>query len=148
MLSSTTCSYWLISLLAWSSGKLKVVTIFVLVVRTPAAVDHCRYFLVFLTGRLSALVLAIIDSLTPESTRALTRQAFDCLLFLPAGMNSLTKIIGLKCLCFSLFLDFVWITILDGLRRVFNRWASCNAVSKLFELGLCSLMLDVLLFNL
>ena len=54
----------------------------------------------------------------------------------------------LKCLCFSFFLNFVWITILDGLHRVFNRWASCNFVSKLFELSLCSLMLDVLLFNL
>ena len=148
MLRSTTCSDWLISLLACSSGKLKLVAIFVLVVRTPAAVDHCRYFLVFLTGRLSALSLARIDSLAPESTGALTIQVLDCLPFLPAGMTSLKKIIGLECLYFSFFLDFVWITILDGLHRVFNRWASCNAVSKSFELSLCSLMLDVLLVNL
>ena len=87
------CSDQLISLLACSSGKLKLVAIFVLVVRTPAAVDHCRSFLVFLTGSLSALVLARIDSLAPESTRALTGRVLDCLYFLPAGMTSLTKII-------------------------------------------------------
>ena len=148
MLRSTTCSDWLISLLACSSGKLKLVAIFVLVVRTPAAVDHCRYFLVFLTGSFSALALSRIDSLAPESTRALTSRVLDCLSFLPAGMTSLTKIIGLKCLCFSFFLDFVCLTIVDGLCRVFNRWESCNAVSKWFELSLCSLMLDVILVTL
>ena len=148
MLRSTTCSDGLISLLACSSGKLKLVAIFVLVVRTPAAVDHCSSFLVFLTVSLSALAWAIIDSLSPESTRDLNRQVLDCLPFFPAGMTSLTKIIGLKCLCFSFFLDFFCLTIVDGLRRVFNGWASCNAVSKLFELSLCYLILDVLLVNL
>ena len=64
-----------------------------LVVRTPAVVDHCRSFLVFLTGSLSALDLARIDSLAPESTRALPRKLWDYLPFLPAGMNNLTKII-------------------------------------------------------
>ena len=96
----------MISLFACSSGKLKLVAIFVFVVRTPEAVDHCRSLLVFLTGSLSALALARIDSLPPELTRALTRQVLDCLPFLPAGMTSLTKVIGLKCLCFSFFLDF------------------------------------------
>ena len=98
MLRSNKCSDLLISLLACSSGKLKLVAVFVLVVRTPAAVDHCRSFLVFLTGSLSALALARIDLLAPESTRALTRRVLDCLSFLPAGMTSLTKIIGLKCI--------------------------------------------------
>ena len=143
MLRSTTCSDWLISLSACSSGKLKLVAIFVFVVRTPAVVDHCRSFLFFFTFSLSALALARIDSLAPESNRALTSRVLECLSFLPAGMTSLTKIIGLKCVCFSFFLDLVWITILDGFRRVFNRWASCNAVSKLLELSLCYLMLDV-----
>ena len=92
-----------------------------LVVSTPAAIDHYRSFLVFLTGSLSASALARIDSLAPESTRALTRRVLDCLPFLPAGMTSLTKTIGLKCLCFSFFLDLVCLKILDGLRRVFNR---------------------------
>ena len=148
MLRSTKCSDLLISLLACSSGKLKLVAVFVLVMRTPEAVDHCRSFLVFLTGSLSALALARIYSLDPESTRALTSWVLDCLYFWPAGITILTKIIGLKCKCFSFLLDLVYLTILDGLRRVFNRWASCNAVSKLFEPSLCSLMLDVLLFNL
>ena len=104
------------NLLACSSGKLKLVAVLVLVMRTPAAVDHCHSFLVFLTGSLSVLALARIDSLAPESTRALTRQVLECLPFLPAGMTSLTKIIGLKCLCFSfffrfgLFNHFRWIT--------------------------------------
>ena len=115
------CSDLLISLLACSSGKLKLVAIFVLVVRISAAVDHCRSFLVFLTGGLSALALVRIDSLTPESTRDLTIRVLNCLPFLPSGMTSLTKIIGLKCLCFSFFLALVCLTILDGLRRVFNR---------------------------
>ena len=101
-----------------------------------------------LTGSLSALGLAIIDSLSRELTRALTSRVLDCMPFLPAGLTSLTKTIELKCFCFSLFLDLVCLTIIDGLRRVFNRGASCNAVSKLFELSLCYLMLDVLLVNL
>ena len=62
-----------------------------LVVRIPEAVDHCRSILVFLTGNLSALALARIDSLAPESTRDLTSRVFDCLSFLPAGMTSLKK---------------------------------------------------------
>ena len=66
------CSDRLNILLGCSSGKLKLVAVFVLVVRTPAAVDHCCSFLVFLTGSLSALSLARIDSLSPESARALT----------------------------------------------------------------------------
>ena len=74
-----------------SSEKLKLVAVFVLVVRTPAAVDHYRSFLVFLTGSLSALDLARIESLAPELTRALTIRFLDCLSFLPAGMTSLTK---------------------------------------------------------
>ena len=73
--------------------------------RTLEAVDHCCSLLVILAGSLSALALARIDSLAPESTRALTSRVLDCLSFLPAGMTSLTKIIGLKCLCFSFFLD-------------------------------------------
>ena len=77
-----------------------------LVVRTPAAVDHCRSFLVFLTGSLSVLALARIDSLAPDSARVLTSRVLDCLSLLPAGMTSLKKIIGLECLCFSFFLDF------------------------------------------
>ena len=148
MLRPTTCSDWLISLLACSSGKLKLVAVLVLMVRTPAAVDHCRYCLVFLTSSLSALALSRIDSLAPESTRALTNQVLDCLSFLPAGMTSLTKIIGLKCTCFSFLLDLVYLNFLAGFRRVFNRWASGNALSKLLELSLCFLILDLLLFNL
>ena len=49
MLSSTTCSDLLISLLAFSPGKLKVVDVLVLVVSISAIVDHCRSLLVFLT---------------------------------------------------------------------------------------------------
>ena len=92
-----------------------------MVVKTPEAVDHCRSFLVFLTGSLSALALARIDSLAPESTRSLTSQVLDYLSFLPAGMTSLTKIIGLKCMCFSFFLCLVCLTILDGFCRVLIR---------------------------
>ena len=106
MLRSTTFSDWVISLLACTSGKLKLAAIFVLVVRTPEAVDYCCSFLVFLTGNFSALALVRIDSLAPELTRALISRVLDCLSFFPAGMTSLTKIIGLKCLCFSFFLDF------------------------------------------
>ena len=69
-----------------------------LVVRTPAALDHCRSFLFFFTVSLSDLALARIDSLAAESTRDLTRRVLDYLSFLPAGITSLTKIIGLKCL--------------------------------------------------
>ena len=72
MLRSTTCSDLMISLLACSSGKLKLVAVLVLVVRTPAAVDYWCSFLVFLTSSLSAFALVIIESLAPESTRALT----------------------------------------------------------------------------
>ena len=50
-------------------GKLKLVAVLVLVVRTPAAVDHCRSCLVFLTDSLSALALARIDSLAPDGRR-------------------------------------------------------------------------------
>ena len=148
MLRSTTCSDWLISLLACSSGKLKLVAVLVLVVRTPAAVDHCRSCLVFLTDYLYTLALARIDSLASELNRDFNSQVLDCFSFLPAGMTSLKNIIGLKCTCFSFFSDLVCLTILDGFCRVFNRWASCNALSKLLEQILCSLMLDFLLFNL
>ena len=83
-------------------------------VRTPAAVDHCCSFLVFLTGSLSDLALARIESLAPELIRALTSRVLDFLSFLPAVMNSLTKIIGLKCMCFSLFLDLVHYSRQEG----------------------------------
>ena len=75
------CRDLLISLLACSSGELKLVDILVLVVRISAAVDHCRSFLVFWTGSLSALALVRIDSLSPDSTRDLTRRVLDCLPF-------------------------------------------------------------------
>ena len=104
-----------------SSGKLKHVVVLVLVVRIPADVDHCCYFYVFLTGSLSDLALARIYSLAPEPTRDLTSRVLDCLSFLTAGMTSLTKIIGLKCTCFSFLLDLVCLTIFNGFRRVFNR---------------------------
>ena len=74
MLRSTTCIDLLISLLACSSGKLKLVAVFVFMVRTPVAVDHCFSFLVFLTGSLSALALERIDSVASESTRDLPSQ--------------------------------------------------------------------------
>ena len=118
MLRTTTGSECFISLLACSSGTLKLVAIMVVVVRTTAAVDHCCSCLVFLTGILSALALARIDSLAPELARALTIRVLDCLSFSPAGMTSLTNIIGLKCTCFSFFLDLVCLTIVDGFRRV------------------------------
>ena len=133
MLRATTCSDWVISLLACSSGKLKLVAVLVLVVRTPAAVEHCRSCLVFLTWSLSNLALARMESLAPESTRSLTSRVLECLSFLPSGMTSSTKIVGLKCVCFSFFLDLVYLTILDGFHRVFHRWASCNALSKLLK---------------
>ena len=53
ILRSATCSDWLISLLQCSSGKLKLGAVLVLVVRTPAAVDHCISCLVFFIGSLS-----------------------------------------------------------------------------------------------
>ena len=101
------CSNLLISLLACSSGKLQFVDVLVSVVRTPAAVDHCNSCLVFLTGSSSDFALVSIDSLAPESTRAFNSQVLDCLYFLPAGITSLTNIIGLKCTCFSLLLDLI-----------------------------------------
>ena len=119
-----------------------------LVVRTPAAVDHCRSCLVFLTVILPALDLVRIDSLAPDSTRYLTSRVLDCLFFLPAGMTILTNIIGLKCTCFSFLLDLVCLSFLDGFCRVFNRWSSFKALSKLLELSLCYLLFDLLVFHL
>ena len=93
-----------------------------LVVRTPAAVDRCRSCLVFLTGSLSDFALVMIDSLAPESTRALNSRVLDCLYLLPAGMNSLTNITGLKWTCFSFLLYLVCnFFLLVGFCRVFNR---------------------------
>ena len=139
------CSDWLISLLACSSGKLKLVAILVLVVRTPAAVDHCCSCLFFLTGSLYALALARIHLLDPESTRALTSQVLDCLYFFSAVMASLTNIIVLKCTCFSFLLDLVCLSLLFGLHIMFNRWASYNFLSNLLEISVCSLIFDLLL---
>ena len=121
MLGSTTCSDLLIGLLACSLGKLKLVAVLVLVVRTPADVEHCRSCLVFLTGSFSDLPLLRIDSLAPESTMALISRLLDCLSFLPAGMTSFTNIIGLECTSFSFLLDLVPLSLLVGFRRVFNR---------------------------
>ena len=74
------------------------------------AVDHCRSFLVFLTGSVSALYLARTDSLAPESTRDLTSRVLDCLSLLPSGMTRLINIIGLKCICFRfVFILFSWV---------------------------------------
>ena len=136
MVRSTTCSDWLISFLACSSGKLKLVAVLVLVVRTLADVEQCHSCLVFLTGSLSSLYLTMIYSLAPESTRALTSRVLDCLSFFPSGMTCLTKRIGLKCTCFSFLLDLVCLSSLDGFRRLFNRW----------ELSFCSLIFYILLF--
>ena len=132
----------MISLLACSSGKLKLVAVLVLLVKTPVSVDHCHYCLVFLTVRLSAFALVIIDSLAPELTRALTSQVLDCLSSLPAGMTSLTNIIGLKCMCFNFLLDLVCLSLLFVFCRLFNRRASCNSLSNLLELSLCYLILE------
>ena len=149
MLRSTTCSDWLISLLAYSSGKLQLISVLVLVVRTPADVDHCYSWLFFLTGSLSAFSLVEIDALAPESTRALTSWVLDCMYFFSAGMTSLTKIIGLKCMCFSFLFGFIFLSSLVGFLRVFNRWSICNALSNLLELSVCSLIFYLLLgFNL
>ena len=139
------CRDWLISLLSCSSGELKLVAVLVLVVRAPAAVDQCRSCLVFLTGSLSDFALARIVPLAPESTRAWTSRVLECLSFLTAGMISLTKIIGLKCMCFSFLMDFVCLFLLFEFFRLFNRRASCNALSKLIELSLCYLIFDLLL---
>ena len=146
MFRSTTCSDLLISLLACSSGKLKLVAVLVLVVRTPAAVDYCRSCLVFFIGSFSVFDLVRIDSLAPKLTRAFTSRVLDCLHFLPAVMTSLTKIIVLKGMCFSLLLDFVFLSFLVGFCRVFNMLSYFNALSKLFELSLCSLIFDLPLF--
>ena len=130
MLRSTTCSELLISLLSCSSGKLKLVAVLVLLVRTPADVDQCRSCLVFLTDSLSVFSLVRIDSLAPESTRSLT---------------SLTKIIGLKCMCFSFLLDLVCLSLLVVFFGVFNMWASCNDLSNLLELSVCYLIFALIL---
>ena len=149
MLRSTTCSDRLISLLACISGKLKLVAVLVLVVRKSEAVDHCSSCLVFLNVSLSDFALVRIDSLAPELTRDLTSQVLDCLFFLPAGMSSLTKMIVLKCICFSLLLDLVCLSLLVGFSRVFNGRASCNALYKLLKLSVGYLIFDLLLgFNL
>ena len=58
------------------------------------------------------LVKALVDSGASESILAKSKSEK-----LP---DKKTKIIGLKCLCFSFFLDLVCLTILDVLRRVFN----------------------------
>ena len=145
MLRSTTCSDWFISLLACSKGKLKLVSVLVLVASTPASVYQCRSCLVFLTDGLSAFNLVRIDLLAPELTRDLTSWVFECLSFLPSGMTSLKKIFVLKCMCFSFLLDLVCLYFLVGFCRVFNRWASCNTLSKLLELSVCYLIFDLLL---
>ena len=108
MLRSTTCSDWFINLLACSSEKLNLVSVLVLVARTPAPVDHCPSCLVFFTGSLSDFALFRIDSLAPELARALTSWVLNFMSFLPSGMTSLTNIIGLKCMCFSFLLDLVF----------------------------------------
>ena len=108
----------MISLLPCSSGKLKLVAVLVLEARTPAAVDHCCSCLVFLNVSLSAFTLVRIDSLDPESTRALTSRVLDCLSFLPSWITSLTKIIGLKCMCFSLLLDLFCLSLLVFFRHL------------------------------
>ena len=84
---------------------MKLVAVLVLAVRTPADVDHCRSCLVFLNGSFSAFALVRMESLAPESTREFTSRVLGCLSFLPAGMTSLTKIIGIKWLNFSVLLD-------------------------------------------
>ena len=102
-----------------------------LVLRTPAAVDHCFYCLVFLTSSLYDFALARIDSLNPYSTRDLTSRVLDCLSFFPSGIASLIKIIGLKCICFSFLLDLVCLSLLVCFCGVYNRQASFNALYKL-----------------
>ena len=73
-----------------------------------------------LNGSLYDFALMKIESLAPESTRDLNSRVLGCLSFLPAGMTSLTKIIGLKYTCFSFLLDFVCLSfLLVGFCRVF-----------------------------
>ena len=114
--------------------------------RTPGAVEHCPSCSVLLNGSLAGVFLVRIYSLAPDSTRALTSRILDCLSFLLSGMTSLTKIIGLKWAFSSFLLDLVFLPcLLVGVCRVFNMWASCNDLSKLLELSLCSLNLYLLL---
>ena len=61
-----------------------------------------------------------IESLDTDLTRDLNILVLDCLSFLPDGMTSLKKIIGLKCTRFSLLLDLVYLSLLVGFRRVFS----------------------------
>ena len=51
---------------------------------------------------------------------------------------------------FQFLLNLVCLSfLLVGFPRMFNRWESCNALSKLLELSLCYLIFDLLLgFNL
>ena len=122
MLRSTTCSDSLINLLACSSRKLKLFSVLVSVVRTPAASDQCCSCLFFLTGSFSDFYFVVIDSLAPESTRYLNSRVLDCVSFLPTGVKSLTKIIGLKWTCFSFLLDLVCLYfLLVGFLCVLNR---------------------------
>ena len=150
MLRLTTCSDLLINLLACSSGKLKLVAILVLVVRTTAALYHCRYCLILLTVSFYGFALVVIDSLSPYYTRAFTSWVLDFLSFFPAGITSLTKTIGLKWTCFSFLLYLVCLSfLLVGFSIVFNSWESCNDLSKLLELSLCYLSFGlILVFNL
>ena len=108
-----------------------MVAILVLVMRKPAAIDHCRSCLVFLIGSFSDFYLVRVESLDPEWTRDLTSRVLDCMYLLPAGINSLTRIIGLKYTCFSFLFDLVCLSLLVGFIRVFNMGASCNNLSKL-----------------
>ena len=116
-----------------------------LVVSTPEVVDHWRSWLVFLTGSLSDFSFVRIDSLVPESTSDLTSWVLECLSFLPSGMTSSTKIIGLKCMCYSFSLGLVCLYLLVSFCIVFYRWAPCNVLSKLLELSVCSFIFDLLL---
>ena len=147
---SNTCSDLLISLLACSSGELKIVAALLLLVRTPEAVDRCHSWLVFLPESFSGFALVRIDSLAPELTGDLNSRVLDCLFFLTAEMTSLTKIIGLKCTCFSLLLDFICLLfLLVFFHNLFNMWKSCNSLSKLLVLSVCYIIFDLLLgFNL
>ena len=149
MLRLTTCSDWLNILLACHSEKLKLVAFLVSMVMTPAAVDNCLSCLVFLTDSFSDIALLMIDSIAPQSTRAFTRQVSDFQYLLPSGMTKLTKIIGLKCTEFSDLLDLFCLSSLVGFCRFLHMWSSCNALSKLLELIVCSQFFDSLLgFNL
>ena len=93
-----------------------------MVARTPTAVDQYCYCLIFLTGSFSDFYLVIRDSLDPESTRDFTSRLLDCLSLLPAGNNSLTKIIGMKWTGFSFLLDLVCLSfLLVGFCKVVDR---------------------------